>query len=207
MPSSSTSNSESTDIPQNIAAELELPLRQVLAAVELLDAGNTIPFIARYRKEATQGLDEIALRAIEDAIERIKTLNARKATVLKTISEQGLLTDTLRSQIQTCGDLRTLETIYLPYKPKRRTRATIAREQGLQPLADLLLRQEKLQQSKQATLQPYVDSAKEVPDTQAALQGALDIIAEQWSENAETRDWMIEHATVSYTHLTLPTKA
>ena len=194
MPSSSTSNSESTDIPQNIAAELELPLRKVLAAVELLDAGNTIPFIARYRKEATQGLDEIALRAIEDAIERIKTLNARKATVLKTISEQGLLTDPLRSQIQTCGDLRTLETIYLPYKPKRRTRATIAREQGLQPLADLLLKQEKLQQSKQATLQPYVNSAKEVPDTQAALQGALDIIAEQWSENAETRDWMIEHA-------------
>ena len=194
MPSSSTSNSESTDIPQNIAAELELPLRQVLAAVELLDAGNTIPFIARYRKEATQGLDEIALRAIEDAIERIKTLNARRTTVLKTISEQGLLTDTLRSQIQNCGDLRTLETIYLPYKPKRRTRATIAREQGLQPLADLLLRQEKLQQSKQATLQPYVDSAKEVPDTQAALRGALDIIAEQWSENAETRDWMVEHA-------------
>ena len=194
MPTKTTSHSETTDIPQSIAAELALPLRQVLAAVELLDTGNTIPFIARYRKEATHGLDEIALRAIEDALERSKILNARKTTVLKTISEQGLLTDSLRSQIQSCGDLRTLEAIYLPYKPKRRTRATVAREQGLQPLADLLLRQEKLQQSKQATLQPYVDPAKEVPDTQTALQGALDIIAEQWSENAETRDWLVEQA-------------
>jgi len=131
-----TSKAGSTDVPDNIAAELELPLRQVLAAVQLLDTGNTIPFIARYRKEATQGLDEIALRAIEDALERSKALNARKTTVLKTIDEQGLLTEALRSQIQGCGDLRTLETIYLPYKPKRRTRATIARQQGLQPLAE-----------------------------------------------------------------------
>ncbi|MEO2048652.1 MAG: Tex family protein [Pirellulales bacterium] len=189
-----TSKTEPTDVPENIAAELELPLRQVLAAVKLLDTGNTIPFIARYRKEATQGLDEIALRAIEDALEHSKALNARKTTVLKTISEQGLLTDALRSQIQSCGDLRTLETIYLPYKPKRRTRATIARQQGLQPLADLLLRQAKLLQSKQATLQPYVNSAKEVHDTQTALRGALDIIAEQWSENAETRDWLFKQA-------------
>jgi uncharacterized protein len=194
MPTVTTSNSETTDIPQSIAAELALPLRQVLAAVKLLDTGNTIPFIARYRKEATQGLDEIALRAIEDALERSKALNARKTTVLKTISEQGLLTDALRSRIQSCGNLRMLETIYLPFKPKRRTRATIAREQGLQPLADLLLRQEKLQQSKQATLLPYVNPAKEVSDTQTALSGALDIIAEQWSENAETRDWMIGQA-------------
>ncbi|WP_145058083.1 Tex family protein [Adhaeretor mobilis] len=194
MPNKKTAESGSTEVPQNIATELGLPLRQVIAAVELLDSGNTIPFIARYRKEATQGLDEIALRAIEDALEHMKALNARKTTVLKTISEQGLLTDALRSQIQSCGDLRTLESIYLPFKPKRRTRATIAREQGLQPLADLLLKQEKLNQSKQATLQPYVDPAKEVPDTQSALQGALDIIAEQWSENAETRDWMVEQA-------------
>ena len=194
MPNKMTSKTGSTDVPENIASELQLPLRQVLAAVELLDTGNTIPFIARYRKEATQGLDEIALRAIEDSLERIKALNARKTTVLKTISEQGLLSDALCTQIKSCGDLRTLESIYLPFKPKRRSRATIAREQGLQPLADLLLRQEKLQQSRAATLQPYVDPAKEVPDTQTALSGALDIIAEQWSENAETRDWLIEQA-------------
>jgi len=185
---------DSQFIPKTIAAELELPLRQVHSAVELLNAGNTIPFIARYRKEATQGLDEIALRAIEDALERTNALAARKTTVLKTISEQELLTDVLRSQIENARDLRTLEMIYLPYKPKRRTRATIARERGLQLLADLLLRQEKLEQSKHATLVAYVDSAKDVPDTETALQGALDIIAEQWSEDANTRTWMVEQA-------------
>ncbi|CAN0380236.1 unnamed protein product, partial [Ectocarpus sp. 4 AP-2014] len=103
-------------------------------------------------------------------------------------------TDSLRNQIQSCDDLRKLEAIYLPFKPKRRTRATVAREQGLQPLADLLLKQEKLQQSKQAVLQRYVDPAKEVPDTQTALSGALDILAEQWSEDAETRDWLVDQA-------------
>lgn len=194
MHNATASNAESTDISKRLATELALPSRGVRAAVELLDTGNTIPFIARYRKEATQGLDEIALRAIEDALERIKALSARRKTVLKTINEQGLLTDSLRRQIQSCDDLRTLEAIYLPYKPKRRTRATIAREQGLQPLADLLLKQEKLPQSKQATLQLYVYPAKEVPDAKTALSGALDIIAEQWSENAETRDWMVEQA-------------
>ncbi len=126
------------------AGTLGLPLRQVLAAVELLNAGNTIPFIARYRKEATGGLDEVALRAIEDALEKATALAARKATVLKTIDEQGQLTSELRLQIESCTDLRTLEAIYLPFKPKRRTRATIARERGLQPLADLLVRQDKL---------------------------------------------------------------
>lgn len=194
MPTKATSTTATSDLPRCISEELALPLRQVLAAVELLDGGNTIPFIARYRKEATQGLDEVALRAIEDALERGKAMDARKATVLKTIDEQGLLTDALRGQIQGCGDLRKLEALYLPYKPKRRTRATIAREQGLQPLADLLLRQENLQQSQQATLQPYVDPAKGVPDTQTALRGALDIIAEQWSEHAPTRDWMLAQA-------------
>ena len=125
-----------------IAAELGLPPGQVLAAVELLNAGNTIPFIARYRKEATRGLDEVALRAIEDALEKATALAARKATVLKTIDEQGQLTGELRLQIEGCTDIRTLEAIYLPFKPKRRTRATIARQRGLQPLADLLVRQE-----------------------------------------------------------------
>lgn len=194
MPTKATSTTATSDLPRCISEELALPLRQVLAAVELLDGGNTIPFIARYRKEATQGLDEVALRAIEDALECGKALNARKATVLKTVDEQGFLTDALRDQIQGCGDLRKLEALYLPYKPKRRTRATIAREQGLQPLADLLLRQENLQQSKQATLQPYVDSAKGVRDTKTALSGALDIIAEQWSEHAPTRDWLLAQA-------------
>ncbi|TWU40780.1 Tex family protein [Novipirellula artificiosorum] len=179
---------------KSIADELGLPLRQVQSAIELLDAGNTIPFIARYRKEATGGLNEIDLRAIEDALEKATTLAARKVTVLKSISEQGLLTPELQAKVEACTDLRTLEAIYLPFKPKRRTRATIARERGLQPLADLLLQQQPLIQSKQETLAPFVDKNKEVPDTETALQGALDILAEQWAEDVETRSWMTHQA-------------
>lgn len=186
-----------TDTPDDantIAAELSLPAKQVAAAVDLLNAGNTIPFIARYRKEATQGLDEIQLRDVEDALEKSKALAARKQTVLKSIDEQGLLTNELRQQVHNCRDLRALEAVYLPYKPKRRTRATIARERGLQSLADLLLKQEPLSQSKQATLQAYVDPANEVPDANTALQGALDIVTEHWSENPETRLWLAGQA-------------
>jgi uncharacterized protein len=179
---------------QSIADELSLPVNKVRAAIELLESGNTIPFIARYRKEATGTLDEVALRAIEDALERAKSLAARKETVLKTIDEQGLLTAELRLRIERCADLRTLETLYLPFKPKRRTRATIAREKGLQPLADQLLQQTKLGRPKQQTLQAFVDPNKEVPDTQAALAGALDIIAEQWSEVPTTRTWLVDQA-------------
>ncbi len=179
---------------QSIATELGLPHRQVRSAVDLLIAGNTIPFIARYRKEATSGLSEIELRAIEDALERVNALAARKVTVLKTIDELGQLTDELKTKIENCSNLQLLEAIYLPYKPKRRTRATLAREKGLQPLADLLTLQEKLSQSRNATLQAFVDPSKDVPDTETALKGALDIVAEQWSENAETRTWLAEQA-------------
>ncbi len=190
----STQLPDSTSVIEAIANELEIPVRKVQAAVDLLNDGNTIPFIARYRKEATGGVDEIALRAIEDLLDRANTLAARKATVLKTIDEQGQLTIALREQIQRCNDIRALEAIYLPFKPKRRTRATIGRERGLQPLADLLLGQARLPQSRQATLQRFVDPAKEIPDTETALQGALDIVAEQWSEDAGTRIWLAEQA-------------
>ncbi|MCO8121366.1 RNA-binding transcriptional accessory protein [Stieleria sp. TO1_6] len=186
---------------QSIADQLEIPLKQVRAAVELLEAGNTIPFIARYRKEATGMLDEIALRAIEDAAERAAALAARKTTVLKSIEEQGLLTTALQQQIQQCTDMRSLETLYLPFKPKRRTRATIARERGLQPLADLLASQSRLGKAKQQTLSQFVDAAKEVPDVKAALAGALDIVAEQWSEDPETRTWMADQ-TMKYGRVT-----
>ena len=194
METQTQQDNDLTAIAQAIAGELGLPLRQVLAAIELLSTGNTIPFIARYRKEATQGLDEVALRAIEDAMEKAAALAARKETVLRTIEEQGLLTEALRSAIEQCSDIRELEAIYLPFKPKRRTRATIARERGLQPLADLLLRQEPLGCSRKDTLQRFVNAEKEVPDCDAALQGALDIIAEQWSEDATTRSWMQDQA-------------
>ncbi|MDA8743736.1 RNA-binding transcriptional accessory protein [Rubripirellula amarantea] len=179
---------------ENIANELGLPIRQVQSAIELLEDGNTIPFIARYRKEVTGGLDEIALRAIEDALEKAKTLASRKQTVLKSIDEQGLLSDELRRQIESCTDLRTLEAIYLPFKPKRRTRASIAREKGLQPLADVLLRQEQLSGPRTELLNQFVNSKLGVPDVDAALQGALDILAEQWSEDPTTRTMVADLA-------------
>lgn len=189
---------KSTTLPAEaiaqVAASLSLPLVQVRSVVGLLDDGNTIPFIARYRKEATGGLDEIQLRAIEDAAEAACALAARKTTVLKTLGELDVLTPELLAQIEGCTDLRTLEDIYLPYKPKRRTRATIARERGLQPLADLLLKQQRIGKTKQAVLAPFVNPANEIPDAAAALAGALDIVAEQWSEQADIRAELVEQA-------------
>ncbi len=179
---------------KSIARALALSEKQVQATVELLEAGNTIPFIARYRKEATQGLDEIALRAIEDALEKARELAARKKTVLKTIDEQGLLTDALRNQIIACTDLQTLEALYLPFKPKRRTRATIARERGLQPLADLLISQKALGRPKQDILKQYVNPELEVPDSATALKGVLDIVAETWADQPTTRTWLAQEA-------------
>ena len=180
------------DAVHSIAKHLNVNDKQVEAAIQLLEAGTTIPFIARYRKELTRGLDEIQLRTIEDAIEKARDLFSRKATILKTIDEQGLLTEPLRQQILECQDMQMLEAIYLPFKPKRRTRATIARERGLQPLADILLKQTTLGRSKRDVLKPFVKPDAEVPDEDAALQGALDIVAEQWSDDAETRIWLTE---------------
>lgn len=177
---------------EQIARSLGLPPASVVAAVKLLESGNTVPFIARYRKELTGGLDEVALRKIEDALERAAALCARKGTVLKSIAEQGQLTEGLRQQIAACSDLQSLEALYLPYKPKRRTRATLARERGLQPLADLLLRQLPLEKSRQQVLSQFVNPSLEVEDAQAALQGALDIVAEQWSEQPSTRLWLVQ---------------
>ncbi len=167
---------------------------QVHTTIELLDAGNTLPFIARYRKEATGNLDEVALRFIEDAIGKLRDLAQRKNTILRSIQEQGTLSDELRLAIEQCEDKSRLEDLYLPFKPKRRTRATVAREQGLQPLADLLLRQESLRRSRGDVLQPYVSAEKGVADQEAALQGALDIVAEAWSEDADARQWLTEQA-------------
>jgi uncharacterized protein len=185
------------DLDQTIrdtAATLAVSLVQIQAAIRLLDEGNTIPFIARYRKEATRGLDEIALRQIEDALAKARELAQRKTTILKTIHEQGLLTPALQAQIQSCSDRQLLESLYLPFKPERRTRATAARERGLQPLADLLMRQEKLNRSKSVVLKPYVNAEKGVANEEAALQGACDILAEQWSQHPPLRQWLLEQA-------------
>ncbi len=179
-------------IAQELARELQVQPSQVKVAIELLDAGNTIPFIARYRKEATRGLDEIALRAIEDGVEKGRELAARKGTVLKSIAEQGLLTPELQKQIVECSDLHTLEAIYAPFKPKRRTRGTIAREKGLEPLAQILLKQSNLGKPKNDVLKGYVNQEKGVANEKEALAGALDIVAEVWSEDLETRVWLSE---------------
>ncbi|MEM9660277.1 MAG: Tex-like N-terminal domain-containing protein, partial [Planctomycetota bacterium] len=160
----------------------------------LLEDGNTLPFIARYRKEATQGLEETALRAIEDALMHARELAARKATILKTIDGQGLLTEAIRVKIDQCADKQTLEDLYLPFKPKRRTRATAARDRGLQPLADLLLAQQTQGETRTAILRPYVHPEEGVDDEQAALQGACDIVAETWAESADARSWLVDQA-------------
>jgi len=177
-----------------IAAAVSATPQQVRAAVDLLDAGNTMPFIARYRKEATRGLEETALRAIEDALAAARELAQRKQTILKTIDGQGALTPELRRQLEQCADKQTLELIYLPFKPKRRTRATIARERGLEPLADILWKQARLNRPRAEVVRPYVDPQKEVPDAEAALQGACDIVAERWADDVELNRWLNQQA-------------
>jgi uncharacterized protein len=181
-------------VARSIATATDLPERQVMTAIELLEAGNTLPFIARYRKEATSGLNETALRMIEDALAKAHELARRKTTILRTIEQQDLLTADLQRQIEQCQDKQVLEDIYLPFKPKRRTRAATARERGLQPLADLLLQQRALQQPRSELLRSFVNPARQVPDKLAALQGACDIVAEQWSEDIDTRRWLSEQA-------------
>ena len=164
---------------RSIAAATGVAERQVRTAIELLEDGNTLPFIARYRKEATSGLDETALRMIEDALAKAHELAQRKAKILRTIDQQRMLTAELRRQVEQCEDKHALEDLYLPFKPKRRTRAATACQRGLQPLADLLLEQQALGRRRSEVLRPFVNPENDVPDEQAALQGACDIVAEQ----------------------------
>jgi uncharacterized protein len=170
-----------------VATALGLPQSKVAAAAELLEQGNTIPFVARYRKERTGGLDEMALRAIDDAIDALRALIERKNTVLKTIAEQGKLDAALREKILACREKKQLEELYLPYKPKRRTRAAMARERGLEGLAVLLKRQVNPGGSRAELLRPYIALERDVPDAEAALAGACDIVAEEWAEEPELR--------------------
>ncbi len=175
-------------ISQLIAAELKLPLAQVTAAVGLLDDGNTIPFIARYRKEATGGLDEVQLRAVQERLAYLRKLAERRAAIKEEIAGQGKLTDELAAQLDAATTLQLLEDLYRPYKPKRQTRAAIAREHGLAPLADAIL---AAQRSGDRRFDPAALAAgylnDQVPDAEAALAGARDIIAEQVSDDMGTR--------------------
>ena len=169
-----------------IAAELAIKPAQVAAVAELLDAGATVPFIARYRKEATGSLDEVAVAAIRDRLAELAALDKRRASILGSLAERELLTDDLRRAIDKAPDMTTLEDIYLPYRPKRRTRAALARERGLEPLADLLLAQRGVDPQKAA--EAYVAPDKDLPDVDSALAGARDIMAERFSEDASLRN-------------------
>jgi uncharacterized protein len=169
-----------------IAAELSVRPGQVEATAELLDSGATIPFIARYRKEATGSLDETAVTAIRDRLDQLKELDARRDAIIKSLEERGLLTDELKAQIVQAETMAVLEDIYLPYKPKRRTRATIAREKGLEPLAELILVQDPATDPL-LQAQAFVDAEKGVASLDEALAGAKDIIAERANEDQEAR--------------------
>lgn len=170
-------------IAEIIAHHLGLRQQYVKNTISLLEGGATIPFVSRYRKESTGGMDEVQVAAVKDELERLNELIHRREYILSTIEEQGKLTDDLRKRIENCWDATTLEDLYLPYKPKRKTRAEMARKLGLEPLADALLMRHFEQPDKLA--QQYVGN--EVPDTESALQGARDIIAERVSEDERAR--------------------
>lgn len=171
-------------IPQAIAGELALPLQSVIATISLLDADNTIPFIARYRKEATGNLDEVQLRSVESRLAYLRKLAERRTAIAAEIDGQGALTEELRQQLDSAATLQALEDLYRPYKPKRQTRAAVARERGLEPLAAALLVQDRGAVPEQLALAYLGES---VPDAASALAGARDIIAERVSDDAATR--------------------
>ena len=184
-----------------IAAELKARPSQVQAAVALLDGGATVPFIARYRKEATEGLDDVQLRELEVRLAYLRELEERRAAVLKSIGEQGKLTSELRAAIEAAPSKQELKDLYLPYKPKRRTKAMIAREAGLEPLADKLFADPMLEPLAESA---GFASAREggwpalaeagFADAPAVLDGVRDILSERWAEEAalvgELREWL-----------------
>lgn len=178
-----------------IAQSLQLRQSQVQAAIDLLDQGNTIPFIARYRKEVTSSLDEEQLRQVQTNLDRFRALDERRATILKSIAEQGVLTAELQTAIDTAETLTQLEDLYLPYKPKRRTRAMIARERGLEPLAEWIVKQPATQTKPDQIAKPFLnDSVLTVED---AWQGARDIVAEIINEDAAIRTRIREKAMLA----------
>jgi len=175
------------DLLIHIAVTLQIPLKSMVAATGLLDEGSTVPFIARYRKESTGNLDEVQIRAIEEKLLYFRELVSRKETILASIQEQGKLTEGLKARIDQTLDKSELEDLYLPYKPKRRTKAMIAREKGLEPLADYLWNQEPTGTSLETFAASFVDAKKGVASTEEALEGARHILAETISDDADIR--------------------
>lgn len=173
---------------QLIATELSVTSKQVLATIELLDGGGTVPFISRYRKELTGSLDEVAVAAIRDRLQQLRDLDKRREAILKSLKEQEKLTPELEKLVKEAENMARLEDIYLPYKPKRKTRASIAREKGLEPLAKRLFEQQGFDVT--AAANGFVNEEKGVNDQEEALKGARDIMAEWMNENAEMRTHM-----------------
>ncbi|MBQ2722164.1 MAG: helix-hairpin-helix domain-containing protein, partial [Opitutales bacterium] len=174
-----------------IASDLNIPVMGVGAVAKLLEEGATVPFIARYRKEATGSLDEVAITKIRDEIERLSALDDRRASVKKSLEERKLLTPELIQALDSAETLARIEDIYQPFKPKRRTRATIAKEKGLEPLAQFILENQDSSCSEKAS--EFVDAEKEVADVESALAGARDIIAEQVADSADARAGVREY--------------
>ena len=185
-------------IEQKIAVEIAAKPAQVAAAVQLLDEGATVPFIARYRKEVTGGLDDTQLRLLEERLRYLRELGERRDAVLASIAEQGKLSDELKAQILEADTKARLEDLYLPYKPKRRTKAQIAREAGLQPLADAL--RANPSETPEALAAAYIDATKNIADTKAALDGARAIVLEEITEDAALvgalREWLWERGQI-----------
>ena len=171
----------------HIAKELEVPMRGLVAVIELLDEGGTVPFIARYRKEATGNLDEVKVRSIEEKLTYFREFVARREMILASIAEQGKLTDELKARIEATLDKSELEDLYLPYRPKRRTKATMAREKGLEPLALYLWAQEPADDPLETLAAGFVNAEKGVNSVEEALEGARHIVAEMISEDADLR--------------------
>ncbi|HZD10382.1 MAG TPA: Tex-like N-terminal domain-containing protein, partial [Candidatus Binatia bacterium] len=180
------------DHSKQIARDLRLGAGQIAATIDLLDEGNTLPFIARYRKEATGSLDEAQLRAVEERLTSLRALDERRAVVLNSIATQDKLTPDLQAQIQAVQTLTELEDLYQPFKPKRRTRASVAREKGLEPLAALILEQIQTRKPLEELVQPFLGEG--TPTVDEALSGARDIVAETISDNAEIRGQTREKA-------------
>jgi len=177
------------NISERLAQELNIRLNQVNSVIELLDGGNTVPFIARYRKEATGGLDDVILRNLAERLNYLRNLDDRKAAVTKAIEEQGKLTEELRYSIESAETLTEVEDIYRPFKPKKRTRAIIAEERGLKPLAETIFCGEFDGDIKEYS-KSFISEEKGVNSEEEALQGAMDIIAEMISDEADYRKWI-----------------
>ena len=179
------------DILKQLKDELGIRLEQVEATVKLIDEGNTIPFIARYRKEVTGSLDDEQLRNLHERLQYLRNLEDKKAQVLSSIEEQGKMTEELKAQILAATTLVVVEDLYRPYRPKRRTRATIAKEKGLDGLAAIILAQE-IQEPVANAAEAYLSEEKEVSTVEEAIAGAMDIIAEDISDEAEHRSYIRE---------------